>query len=74
MRNNQPFYHRCSGAVTFTANQPITEQEFVKALGRALKPLGLVEHTLEVESVPGEGGVLFPGWEEPEPGDPADLL
>jgi len=69
----QPYYHRCEGAVLFTATQPVTEEEFVKAVEKALKPFGVVKGTVEVESVADENGALFSGWVEPEPGDPSDL-
>jgi hypothetical protein len=75
MTNKQPFYHRCDGAVLFTATRPISEKEFIAALEKALKPLGLVKGSVEVEGFGGlAGGEITSGYMEPEPGDPADLL
>lgn len=67
MANKQPFYHRCEGAVLFTATRPVSEEEFIAALEKALKPLGLVKGSVEVESINGN-------WMESEAGDPADLM
>ena len=71
--NKQPFYHRCEGAVLFTATRPVSEEEFIKALEKALKPLDLVAGTVEIESINNEG-TLVSGWLEPEAGDPCDLM
>ena len=73
MRNKQPFYHRCAGAVMFTATKPVSEQEFIAALEKALRPLGLVRGSVEVECI-NDNGTLVSGWLEPEAGDPADLM
>ncbi len=72
--NKQPFYHRCEGAVMFTATRPVSEEEFIAALEKALKPLGLVKGTVEIECINDGSGVLESGWMEPEAGDPADLM
>lgn len=73
MSNKQPFYHRCAGAVLFTATRSITEEEFVAALEKALKPLGLVKGTVEIEGI-SDGKEIHSGWMDPEAGDPADLM
>lgn len=72
--NKQPFYHRCEGAVMFTATRPVSEDEFIAALEKALKPLGLVKGTVEIECINNGDGYLESGWLEPEPGDPSDLM
>ncbi len=71
--NKQPFYHRCEGAVMFTATTPISEQQFISVLEKALKPLGLVPNTVEIECL-NDNGTLLSGWLEPEAGDPRDLM
>ncbi len=73
--NKQPFYHRSEGAIMFTATRPISEAEFLAAVEKALKPLGIVTHTLEIEACRDEEtGTLHSGWMEPEAGDPSDLM
>jgi hypothetical protein len=73
--NKQPFYHRSEGALTFTATKPISESEFIKAVEKALKPLGLVSGTVDIECIHDEETkTLFSGWMEPEAGDPSDLM
>ena len=72
--NKQPFYHRCEGAVMFTATKPISEEEFIAVLEKALKPLGLVKGTVEIECINDGNGVLESGWMEPEAGNPDDLM
>ena len=69
--SKQPWYHR-SNAVLFTATQPITEEQFTKAVEKALKKYGVLRGTVEVECI-NMGDHLVSGWMEPEPGDPADL-
>ena len=74
MSNKQPWYHRCDGAILFTATQPVSEKEFTAALEKALKPFGVVRGTVEVESINDGSGSLQSGWMDPEPGDPSDLM
>ena len=59
----QPWYHRVDG-VLFTGTGDITQEDFEKALEKALVALkaGYVKGSLQIEE-----------WAEPEPGDPADL-
>lgn len=64
--NKQPFYHRCDSAILFTGTRPVSKKEFIAALEKALKPLGLVKGTVEIED--------DSGWMEPEAGDPSDLM
>jgi hypothetical protein len=71
MKNKQPYYHRVE-ALLFTATQPLTEQQFLLALRKALIPLGLIPTSLEIESQ-NHNGILESGWHEPEPGNPSDL-
>lgn len=60
----QPFYHRVSG-VLFTATRAVPEDEFLEALKKALKKVpGVIQESVEIEPTT---------YEEPEPGDPADL-
>ena len=59
--NKQPFYHRAD--VLFTCTEPLSREEFIAALAKGLKRHGLVKGGIEVEE-----------YDEPDPGDPADLM
>lgn len=56
--NHQPFYHRAT--VLFTAVREVDESEVTAALSEIK---GIVPHSLLVEE-----------YDEPEPGDPSDLM
>lgn len=72
--NKQPFYHRCDGALLFTASSPIREEEFITAVEKALEPLGLIKGSFEIEPINNNDGTLSSGWVEPQAGDPMDLM
>lgn len=58
--NKQPFYH-CA-TILFTSTNGMSAQEFEKVLGK-IKDRHIVEGSMQLES-----------YEEPEAGDPADLV
>lgn len=61
-RNMQPFYHR--GTILFTATQEVSATELEALLKEKLKGVGFIlTNTIQVEE-----------WEEPEAGDPLDLM
>lgn len=64
--NKQPFYHRIDGLL-FTSVNGISESDFLRILRNStdLKRLGVLADTIEVEPN---------GWQEPEAGDPQDLV
>jgi len=62
MPNEQPFYHRA--VVLFTATRPMDKAQFKRLVKSALARKGVViQHSVEIEE-----------FDEPESGDPADLL
>jgi hypothetical protein len=66
MSSKQPFYHRVT--LLFTSTSGCGEEQFLEAFQAFMKSksasqLGIVPNSLTVET-----------YEEPEPGDPADLL
>lgn len=71
--SKQPYYHRCDGALLFTTTVPVTEEEAVVEIERAFKKFGVLKGSVEFESLNGEDGKLYSGWNEPLPGDPSDL-
>jgi hypothetical protein len=58
--NKQPWYHGAS--VLFTTTMPVTEEQFIAAMQKALKPYGVVYVEVEGE------------YMDPEAGDPTDLM
>lgn len=60
--NKQPFYHGCE--VMFTATEEFTES----------RVLELITKGLESDPTVVKGSVEFAEYDEPEPGDPADLM
>ena len=59
--NKQPFYHEVT--VLFTATRPLDESEVQALLEKSLKNKDIVKGTVQID-----------GYEDPEPGDPADLM
>ena len=60
----QPFYHRQDG-VLFTATRVVSEAELAEAIVKAVQRIkGVVKESVEIEPN---------NYQEPEPGDPADL-
>lgn len=65
--NKQPFYHRA--VVLFTSTTGVGEDDFINALvkaidtGKAFKGLEIIADTIDIEE-----------YDDPEPGDPADLM
>ena len=69
MMNKQPFYHRIDGLL-FTSTTGFGEEEFLEMLkqfagSKTGKKLGIIGNTIEIE---------INGYDEPEAGDPADLM
>lgn len=66
--NRQPFYHRIDGLM-FTSTTGFGEERFLELFEEFLESsvvqeeLGIVEGTVEIES-----------YDEPEAGDPSDLM
>lgn len=60
--NKQPFYHRAT--ILLTATRPISEAEFLEAVQTAFSGwVSVIPDSIDLEE-----------YDEPDPGDPADLM
>lgn len=59
--NKQPFYHRCT--ILFTATEPMTEEDVLENIQDGLTMDIVIKDSIQIEE-----------FDDPEPGDPADLM
>lgn len=62
-RLETPYYHRLDGLL-FLASRPVSEEEFLAAIKKAVEDLGVIPHSVEI-TADGDG--------EPELGPPRDI-
>jgi hypothetical protein len=56
-----PFKHRC--IISFTSIKPMTQDEVFEGIVEGLDTDNILKYTIDIEE-----------WDEPEPGDPNDII